>query len=390
MENIKVMGFTLFVFSVGLLHFISLACGAPLAPALFVFGDSLFDSGNNNLLPTVSKANFKPYGVDFVRGDTGRFSNGRLVPDFIAEFLGLPYPPPSISIRISTPVTGLNYASASCGILPETGQFLGKCLSLDDQIDLFQHTVKSSLPKHFKGRPKEQSEHLSKSIFVVCIGSNDYMSNYLKLNAYDTSKLYSPQAFAQHLLDKLSAQFRRLHSLGARKVVMYEIGPIGCTPSMTRKKKHSGKCVEESNQLVAYFNDDLLGMLQNLTSTLPNSIFVRGHAHWLGYDAIINPSKYGRVLFSYFHGWLTGSVIFSAKKRSVFYTGLLDTSNPCCKTWANGTSACIPELKPCPNPNQHYFFDGYHLTETAYSVLAGACINDRSVCSPTLRELVQM
>jgi hypothetical protein len=83
MENIKVMGFTLFVFSVGLLHFISLGCGAPLAPALYVFGDSLFDSGNNNLLPTVSKANFKPYGVDFVRGDTGRFSNGRLVPDFI-------------------------------------------------------------------------------------------------------------------------------------------------------------------------------------------------------------------------------------------------------------------------------------------------------------------
>ncbi|PNT40693.2 hypothetical protein POPTR_004G112700v4 [Populus trichocarpa] len=362
MENIKVMGFTLFVFSVGLLHFISLVCGAPLAPALYVFGDSLFDSGNNNLLPTVSKANFKPYGVDFVRGDTGRFSNGRLVPDFIAEFLGLPYPPPSISIRISTPVTGLNYASASCGILPETGQFLGKCLSLDDQIDLFQHTVKSSLPEHFKGRPNEQSEHLSKSIFVVCIGSNDYMSNYLKPKTSDTSKHYSPQAFAQHLLDKLSAQFRRLHSLGARKVVMYEIGPIGCIPSMTRKNKHNGKCVEESNQLVAYFNDNLLGMLQNLTSTLPNSIFVRGHAHWLGYDAIINPSKYG----------------------------LLDTSNPCCKTWANGTSACIPELKPCPNPNQHYFFDGYHLTETVYSVLAGACINDRSVCSPTLRELVQV
>jgi hypothetical protein len=86
--------------------------------------------------------------------------------------------------------------------------FQGKCLSLDDQIDLFQHTVKSSLPEHFKGRPNEQSEHLSKSIFVVCIGSNDYMSNYLKPKTSDTSKHYSPQAFAQHLLDKLSAQFR--------------------------------------------------------------------------------------------------------------------------------------------------------------------------------------
>ncbi|KAJ6707557.1 GDSL-LIKE LIPASE/ACYLHYDROLASE-RELATED [Salix viminalis] len=357
------MGFTvLCIIFVGLLHFISQVGGAPLAPALYVFGDSLFDSGNNNLLPTVSRADFKPYGVNFVKGDTGRFSNGRLVPDFIAEFLGLPYPPPSISIRTSTPLTGLNYASASCGILPETGQYLGKCLSLDDQIDLFQRTVRSSLPKHFKSSPDEQLEYLSKSIFVVCIGSNDYMSNYLEPRIYGTSKHFSPQAFANHLLDKLSGQFRRLYNLGARKVVMYEIGPIGCIPSMTRKNKHDGKCVEESNQLVAYFNENLLGMLQNLTSTLPNSIFVRGHAHWLGYDAIMNPSKYG----------------------------LLDTSNPCCITWANGTSACIPELKPCPDPNHHYFFDGYHLTETVYSVLARACIDDKSVCSPTLKDLVQL
>lgn len=347
---------TLIIFSV--LHLlISLVCGAPLAPALYVFGDSLFDSGNNNLLPTVSKANFKPYGVDFAKGDTGRFTNGRLVPDFIAEFLGLPYPPPCISIRTSTPVTGLNYASASCGILPETGQSTGKCLSLDDQVDLFQRTVKSSLPNHFEG-PNELMEYLSKSIFVVCIGSNDYMSNYLS----DTSKHNTPQEFAHLLLDKLSQHFQRLYNLGARKVVMYEIGPIGCIPSMTRKITHNGKCAEELNELVSYFNDNLLGMLQNLTSTLPNSIFARGLAYSLGYDAIMNPSKYG----------------------------LLDTSNPCCTTWANGTSACIPKLKPCPNPDQHYFFDAYHLTESVYSVLASHCINDRSVCSPTLKELVQM
>lgn len=343
---------TLIIFSV--LHLlISLVCGAPLAPALYVFGDSLFDSGNNNILPTLSKANFKPYGVDFAEGDTGRFTNGRLVPDFIAEFLGLPHPPPRISIRTSTPVTGLNYASASCGILPETGQSLGKCLSLDDQIDLFQRTVKSGLPNHFGG-PNELMEYLSKSIFVVCIGSNDYLS--------DTSKNYTPQEFAHLLLEKLSLHFQRLYNLGARKVVMLEIGPIGCIPSVTRKIQHNGKCAEELNELVSYFNDNLLGMLQNLTSTLPNSVFAPGHAYWLGYDAIMNPSKYG----------------------------LLDTSNPCCKTWANGTSACIPKLKPCPNRDQHYFFDGYHLTESVYSVFASHCINDRSVCSPTLKELVQM
>lgn len=54
-----------------------------LAPALFVFGDSLFDNGNNNWLPTLAKANYPPYGHNFSEGPTGRFTNGKIVPDFI-------------------------------------------------------------------------------------------------------------------------------------------------------------------------------------------------------------------------------------------------------------------------------------------------------------------
>lgn len=87
---------------------------------------------------------------------------------------------------------------------------------------------------------------------------------------------------------------QRLYSLGARKIVMFEIGPIGCIPSITRKNKHAGKCVEDKNQLVSYFNNMLPTMLQNLTSCLEGSTFVNGHAHWLGYDAVINPPKYGK------------------------------------------------------------------------------------------------
>lgn len=56
---------------------------SPLAPALYVMGDSLFDSGNNNLLPTLAKANYMPYGHNFARGCSGRFTNGRTVVDFI-------------------------------------------------------------------------------------------------------------------------------------------------------------------------------------------------------------------------------------------------------------------------------------------------------------------
>ncbi|CAA0820311.1 GDSL esterase/lipase 7 [Striga hermonthica] len=332
-----------------------------VVPAIYVLGDSLFDSGNNNLLPTLAKADYWPYGMNFNGGrPTGRFTNGRTVVDFIAEVLGLPYSPPYLSIRrVLSPgqltLNGLNFASGSCGILPETGSDLGKCLNFGEQVGLLERIVKEELPKHFTNST-ELSNYLAKSIFVVSIGSNDYINNYLDTREYDTSKRYTPQAYAQLLVDKLFLHFQKLYRLGARKVIMFEIGPIGCIPSTTRRVKHNGTCVEEVNELAIMFNDDLAPMLRNLTSTLQGSTFVLGHAHWLGYDAVINPSNYG----------------------------LNDSSTPCCVTWLNGTSGCIPELGAlaCRDPERHYFWDGYHLTETMYRTIATYCFNGSSVCIP--------
>lgn len=86
------------------------------------------------------------------------------------------------------------------------GCLQGKCLNLQEQIDLFQRTVLSDLPKHFKSS-YDLSEYLSKSIFISSIGSNDYINNYLQPNLYNTSKDYPPQPFAQLLVDALSQSF---------------------------------------------------------------------------------------------------------------------------------------------------------------------------------------
>ncbi|XVE72266.1 hypothetical protein DITRI_Ditri11bG0025800 [Diplodiscus trichospermus] len=335
----------------------------PLVPALYVFGDSLFDSGNNNLLPTVVKANYPPYGYNFFQQFTGRFTNGRTLPDFIAEFLGLPYPPPYLSIDgASITLSGLNYASSSCGILPETGSQFGKCLSLGEQIDLFQWTIESKLPNHFKSS-EELYKYLAKSIFILTAGSNDYIQNYSEQKLSNKSQEYDPQSFAQLLIDAFSKHFERLYKLGARKIIVLEIAPLGCIPHYTRKYELVGKCHEETNQIVSYFNNKLHAMLTNLTSSLQGSTFILARINSLGHDSIINPSSYG----------------------------FTDTSNPCCTSWGNGTSACIPWLSPCPNPNQHFFWDGYHITETANSVAASLCFNDHEFCSPlSIRELIQI
>lgn len=60
----------------------------PQVPCFFIFGDSLADNGNNNLLPTLAKVNYPPYGIDFHPAlPTGRFSNGRTTVDIIGIYI---------------------------------------------------------------------------------------------------------------------------------------------------------------------------------------------------------------------------------------------------------------------------------------------------------------
>ncbi|KAJ7945762.1 GDSL esterase/lipase [Quillaja saponaria] len=108
---------------------------AQLAPALYVFGDSIVDAGNNDILNTKAKANFPPYGIDFIGGlkAGGRFTNGRTIVDFYAKWLGIKTsPPPFLHVNLERAkiYQGFNFASGSSGILPESGKELADLYKL--------------------------------------------------------------------------------------------------------------------------------------------------------------------------------------------------------------------------------------------------------------------
>lgn len=66
----------------------AIAAGERKSPvsAIFAFGDSTVDTGNNNYIATPLKSNFLPYGRDFFNHmPTGRFTNGKLIPDFVGK-----------------------------------------------------------------------------------------------------------------------------------------------------------------------------------------------------------------------------------------------------------------------------------------------------------------
>ncbi|GJW91261.1 GDSL esterase/lipase-like protein [Tanacetum coccineum] len=96
----------------------------PKPSALFVFGDSMVDAGNNNFIRTTMKSNFPPYGRDFVNHvPTGRFTNGRLVSNFIVSYAGVKDIVPAYldpTLGIQDLMTGVTFASAGTGFDPMT------------------------------------------------------------------------------------------------------------------------------------------------------------------------------------------------------------------------------------------------------------------------------
>ncbi|XP_062095160.1 GDSL esterase/lipase At1g29660-like isoform X2 [Humulus lupulus] len=110
----------------GVVHINGVNGDHPQVPCFFIFGDSLSDNGNNNQLQTMSKANYKPYGIDFPAGTpTGRFTNGQTSVDILGQLLGFDdFIPPFANTTGYDILKGVNYASGSGGILRESGKHL--------------------------------------------------------------------------------------------------------------------------------------------------------------------------------------------------------------------------------------------------------------------------
>lgn len=62
------------------------SCSGKTVPAVFIFGDSLVDAGNNFYIKTLATP-VSPNGIDFgTLGPSGRYTNNRTIPDIIGKF----------------------------------------------------------------------------------------------------------------------------------------------------------------------------------------------------------------------------------------------------------------------------------------------------------------
>lgn len=321
-------------------------------PALYVIGDSLVDSGNNNHLDTLGKSNFLPYGSDFEGGKpTGRFSNGKTIADYIAIYYELPLVPAYMGLseeQKNNISTGINYASAACGILPDTGKVVGECLSLSVQVDLFKETINKNLKKKFKTQT-ELSKHLAESLFMTAIGVNDYSFFY--------NKTMDANDFANKLLHEFFIQIQRLHGLGARKFFINNLKPLGCYPNIIAHTVPRGSCDDDLNLAVAIYNAKLRRRLTHMKQKISNSSF----------------------LYSDYFNFMLG---LRGPSRNYASSNLLNTTSPCCPSVYDGgaSTSCNANSSSCTMRDTHIFFDPFHPTQLANFMYAIGCFQERKIC----------
>ncbi|KAM6550101.1 hypothetical protein CsatB_021777 [Cannabis sativa] len=237
-----------------------------IVPAVFVFGDSVVDVGNNNNLPTLIKSNFPPYGRDFTdHKSTGRFSNGKLAIDYLIDALFFEsYPQAYLSTHGSSNelLIGANFASAASG--------------------------------------------------------------------YDDS----------------TANLYNLHSMGARKIGVASLGPLGCLPGAITLFGfgNNNQCVDRLNYDAIYFNTRLNSTSQMLRNRLPDLNLLVLDIYQPLYNLINNPIENG----------------FYETRKGCCGLGMVETAL-LCNSLSIGT---------CSNASDHIFWDAFHPSQAANHLLS--------------------
>ncbi|CAJ1976682.1 unnamed protein product [Sphenostylis stenocarpa] len=219
---------------------------------LFVFGDSYVDTGNS-----VNSASYQPpSGITFPAKPAGRFSDGCVLTDYIASFLKIKSPTPYTFRNSSELQYGMNFAHGGTGIF----NTLVEGPNMTVQIDSFEKLIQQKI---------YTKADLESSIALVNAAGNDY-ATFLQGKH---GSIQDIPVFTASLIQQMSLNLRRIHSLGINKIAVGLLEPIGCMPLLTVASSYD-KCLEPFNFVSQNHSQRLLQIVQELNKELGKPVFV--------------------------------------------------------------------------------------------------------------------
>ncbi|GAU17305.1 hypothetical protein TSUD_110210 [Trifolium subterraneum] len=305
--------------------------------AIFNFGDSISDTGNAEAVyPPLNKNS--PYGSTYFKHPSGRMSNGRLIIDFIDHG----------DIK-----KGVNFAFAGAsaldmeyfirtGVKPPPSN-----MSLSVQLDWFKK-LKPSLCKS-----KEECDiYFKQSLFIVGeIGGNDVFS-HIKLKTVGELR-----EIVHLIVESITKTANALVEEGAVELVVPGNFPLGCNAAVlgivnsTKKEDYDEHgCLIAYNTFTEYFIEQLKISIETLRQQHPQAKIIYFDYYNDAKRLYQDPQQYGFTSYK-----------VEIMKACCGGSGPYHVDEKFCG--GPGTTVCF-------DPSKLINWDGNHLTEAAYMLIA--------------------
>ncbi|KAK9096267.1 hypothetical protein Sjap_021764 [Stephania japonica] len=339
-------------------------------PAIFNFGDSNSDTGG---FGAAFQPPTRPNGETFFRRPAGRFSDGRLIIDFIAEGLGLTYLHAYLDALRPNFSHGVNFATAASTILPQRNVLpLGgfSPFSLNLQYIQFTRLRNDShfIFNHDKGGvfdfllPKK--DYYSRALYTFDIGHNDM-----------TAALFANMSISEvgglipYMVGNLSATVKSVYNDGGRSFWIQNTDPSGCLPyllvnlAVPPSQIDSAGCAIPYNNLSQLYNDKLKEAVIQLRRDLPLAAITYVDIYNVKYSLISQAHKYG------FEKPLVACCGYGEDEFNY------SPQAPCGGTIkANGGEVFVGS---CDKPSVRVNWDGVHYTEAANKFVFDQIVNGK-------------
>ncbi|XP_042488579.1 GDSL esterase/lipase At1g09390-like [Macadamia integrifolia] len=248
---------------------------------IFNFGDSNSDTGG--LAAGLGYNITLPYGRAFFRRSTGRFSDGRLVLDFLCQSLNTSLLSPYLDSVGSDFTNRANFTIVGSSTLPKSIPF-----ALDVQVKQFLY---------FKARLLQitsQPQDFLNTLYMIDIGQNDLSNSFSKNLSYSQVIQRIPSILAQ-----IKSAVKTIYEEGGKNFWIHNTGPLGCLPqklSLVRKTVQDLDrygCIRSYDEAAEFFNEGLRALCEEMRSEMANATIVYVDIYGIKYDIIANSTKYG-------------------------------------------------------------------------------------------------
>ncbi|CAN0923553.1 GDSL esterase/lipase At5g55050 [Linum grandiflorum] len=319
-------------------------------PCAFFLGGTNFDVGTNNYLNmSTARADFPPNGNDFPTGPTGRFSNGRNMPDYIAMKMGLNFSPPAYLSLVAGPSGtnisdlqivlnngGLNLASAGGGISDFGRRTFGQVVPIGTQVSQLEGVARD-LQTVFNST--SAAAYLTRCVYYI---SFEIESIATQLdNLVLTDPLFVERATSEYV-----TYVQALYAIGARKFGVVGPSQVGCTP-FRRARSPTGACSARANSIAAAITSRLAAAMSMLGDTNPDIIYSVGDTFNIIADITDSPALYG----------------------------IRNVTAACC---GNGTEFCSPNSNVCGDREGHLYWGRVQFSQNGSRLVIEAFFSDNS------------